>query len=55
MEPYVLEHYRNPNRTGCADSQSLKLLVYEPLSLDFGDAKFLRMSFFSESVRIGPR
>ena len=29
MEQYVLDHYPNPTRTGCPDSQTLKLLVYE--------------------------
>jgi hypothetical protein len=43
VEQYVLDHYANPNRTGCPDSQTLKLLVYEPLSLELRDAKFLHV------------
>jgi hypothetical protein len=51
MEQYVLEHYPNPNRTSCLDSQTLKLLVYEPLSLEFPDAKFLHVMECAECMR----
>ena len=51
MEQYVLDHYPNPNRTGCPDSQTLKLLVYEPQSLEFGDAKFLHVMECAECMR----
>jgi hypothetical protein len=51
MEQYVLDHYPNPNRTGCLDSQTLKLLVYEPLSLEFRDAKFLHVMECAECMR----
>jgi hypothetical protein len=40
MEQYVLDHYPNPNRTGCPDSQTLRLLVSKPLLLEFRDANF---------------
>jgi hypothetical protein len=51
MEQYVLDHYPNPNRTGCPDSQTLKLLVYEPLTLQFRDAKFLHVMECAECMR----
>jgi hypothetical protein len=51
MEQYVLDHYPNPNRTGCPDSQTLKLLVYEPLTLEFRDAKFLHVMECAECMR----
>jgi hypothetical protein len=51
MEQYVLKHYSNPNRTGCLDSQTLKLLVYEPLSLEFRDAKYLHVMECAECMR----
>lgn len=51
MEQYVLDHYANPNRTDCPDSQTLKLLVYEPLSLEFRDAKFLHVMECAECMR----
>jgi hypothetical protein len=51
MEQYVLDHYPNPTRTGCPDSQTLKLLVYEPLTLEFRDAKFLHVMECAECMR----
>jgi hypothetical protein len=51
MEQYVLDHYPNPTRTGCPDSQTLKLLVYEPLTLQFRDAKFLHVMECAECMR----
>jgi len=51
MEQYVLDHYPNPTRTGCPDSQTLKLLVYEPLSLEFRDATFLHVMECAECMR----
>jgi hypothetical protein len=51
MEQYVLHHYPNPTRTGCPDSQTLKLLVYEPLTLEFRDAKFLHVMECAECMR----
>jgi hypothetical protein len=51
MEQYVLDHYPNPTRTGCPDSQTLKLLVYEPLSLEFRDATFLHVMECAECLR----
>jgi hypothetical protein len=51
MEQYVLEHYPNPTRTGCPDSQTLKLLVYEPLTLEFRDATFLHVMECAECMR----
>jgi hypothetical protein len=51
MEQYVLDHYPNPNRTGCLDSQTLKWLVYEPLTLDSRDAKYLHVMECAECMR----
>jgi tetratricopeptide (TPR) repeat protein len=51
MEQYVLDHYPNPTRTGCPDSQTLKLLVYEPLTLEFRDAKYLHVMECAECMR----
>jgi hypothetical protein len=51
MEQYVLDHYPNPTRTGCPDSQTLKLLVYEPLSLEFRDTTFLHVMECAECMR----
>ena len=49
MGQYVLDHYPNPTRTGCPDSQTLKLLVCEPLTLDSRDANSC-MSWNVQSV-----
>jgi len=51
MEQYVLDHYPNPTRTGCPDSQTLKLLVYEPLTLELRDAKYLHVMECAECMR----
>ena len=51
MEQYVLDHYPNPSRTGCPDSQTLKLLVYKPLTLELRDAKFLHVMECAECMR----
>jgi hypothetical protein len=51
MEQYVLDHYPNPTRAGCPDSQTLKLLVYEPLTLEFRDAKYLHVMECAECMR----
>ena len=51
MEQFVLDHYPNPTRTGCPDSQTLKLLVYEPLTLEFRDATFLHVMECAECMR----
>jgi hypothetical protein len=51
MEQYVLDQYPNPNRTGCPDSQTLKLLVYEPLTLELRDATFLHVMECAECMR----
>jgi len=51
MEQYVLDHCPNPNRTGCPDSQTLKLLVYEPPTPEFRDAEFLHVMECAECMR----
>lgn len=51
MEQYVLDHYPNPNRTGCPGSQTLKLLVYEPLTLELRDATYLHVMACAECMR----
>jgi hypothetical protein len=51
MEQYVLDHYPNPTRTGCPYAQTLKLLVYEPLTLELRDAKYLHVMECAECMR----
>ena len=51
MEQYVLDHYPNPTRTGCLDLQTLKLLVYEPLTLELRDTKYLHVMECAECMR----
>ena len=51
MEQYVIDHNPNPTRTGCPDSQTLKLLVYEPLTLESRDAKCLHVMECAECMR----
>ncbi len=51
MQRYVLEHYPNPERTGCLDRAALKILVEAPATLDLSDSKYLHILECAECTR----
>ena len=51
MEQYVLDHYPNPTRKDCLSSETLRLIVNEPESLDLQDPKYQHIMECAECLR----
>jgi hypothetical protein len=51
LEQYVLDHYPNPTRKDCLDSEILRLVVNEPESLDLQDPKYQHIMECAECLR----
>ena len=51
LERHVLEHYPNPTRSDCFTSEILKLIVYEPETLDLQDPKYQHIMECAECLR----
>jgi hypothetical protein len=51
LEQYVLDHYPNPTRKDCLDSEILKSVVYEPETLDLQDPKYQHIMECAECMR----
>jgi hypothetical protein len=51
LEQYVLDHYPNPTRKDCLDSEILRSVVYEPETLDLQDPKYQHIMECAECMR----
>jgi hypothetical protein len=51
LERYVLDHYPNPTRKDCLDSEILRSVVYEPETLDLQDPKYQQIMECAECMR----
>ena len=51
LQDYVLEHYPNPERTGCLNRETLSLFVEDPGKLDLADPKYLHIFHCAECTR----
>lgn len=51
LQEYVLEHFPNPERTGCLDRETLRIFVEDPGKLDLADPKYLHIFRCAECTR----
>jgi hypothetical protein len=51
LEQYVLDHYPNPTRKDCLTSETLRLIVNEPETLDLQDPKYQHIMECAECLR----
>jgi hypothetical protein len=51
IEQYVLDHYPNPTRKDCLSSETLRLIVNEPETLDLQDPKYQHIMECAECLR----
>jgi hypothetical protein len=51
LQEYVLEHFPNPERTGCLDRETLRVFVEDPGKLDLADPKYLHIFRCAECTR----
>ncbi len=51
LEQHVLDHYPNPTRKDCLNSETLKSIVYEPQTLNLQDSKYGHVMACAECMR----